>query len=60
MFPIIRKERYRRFKKMTKVAKRLGDTIDTVSNTYLHTIEKVEKESVNLLQEFINDNIRTN
>ncbi|HBC30481.1 MAG TPA: hypothetical protein DC024_04445 [Clostridiales bacterium] len=42
------------------VAKRLGDTIDTVSDTYLHAIEKVEKESVNQLQEFINDNIRTN
>lgn len=42
------------------VAKRLGDTIDTVSGTYLHAIEKVEKESVNQLQEFINDNIRTN
>ena len=42
------------------VAKRLGDTIDTVSSTYLHAIEKVEEESVNQLQEFINDNIRTN
>lgn len=42
------------------VAKRLGDTIETISDTYLHSIEKVEKESVNQLQEFINNNIRTN
>lgn len=42
------------------VAKRLGDTIETISDTYLHSIEKVEKESVNQLQGFINNNIRTN
>jgi len=42
------------------VAKRLGDTIETVSNTYLHSIEKVEKESVNQLQNFITNKIRTN
>lgn len=42
------------------VAKRLGDTIETVSDTYLHSIEKVEKESVNQLQDFIKNNIRTN
>lgn len=42
------------------VAKRLGDTIETVSDTYLHSIEKVEKESVNQLQNFIKNNIRTN
>lgn len=42
------------------VAKRLGDTIETISDTYLHSIEKVEKESVEQLQSFINDNIRTN
>lgn len=42
------------------VAKRLGDTIDTVSNTYLHSIEKIEKESVHQLQTFIEKNIRTN
>lgn len=42
------------------VAKRLGDTIETVSETYLHSIEKIEKESVNQLQNFIENNIRTN
>ena len=42
------------------VAKRLGDTIETVSDTYLHSIEKIEKESVNQLQNFIDNNIRTN
>lgn len=42
------------------VAKRLGDTIETVSDTYLHSIEKIEKESVHQLQSFINTNIRTN
>lgn len=42
------------------VAKRLGDTIETISDTYLHSIEKIEKESVNQLQDFINNNIRTN
>jgi hypothetical protein len=41
------------------VAKRLGDTIETVSETYLHSIEKVEKNSVNQLQVFINNKIRT-
>lgn len=41
------------------VAKRLGDTIETVSETYLHSIEKVEKDSVNQLQDFINNRIRT-
>lgn len=42
------------------VAKRLGDTIETVSETYLHSIEKIETESVNQLQNFIENNIRTN
>ena len=42
------------------VAKRLGDTIETISDTYLHSIEKVEKESVDQLQNFINNSIRTN
>jgi len=42
------------------IAKRLGDTIKTVSDTHLHSIEKVKKESVNQLQNFINNNIRTN
>lgn len=42
------------------VAKRLGDTIETVSETYLHSIEKIEKKSVNQLQHFIENNIRTN
>ncbi len=35
------------------VAKRLGDTIETVSETYLHSIEKVEKKSVSQLETFI-------
>lgn len=40
------------------VAKDL-DTIETVSETYLHSIEKVEKDSVNQFQDFINNKIRT-
>ncbi|MDD4729864.1 MAG: hypothetical protein PHN55_14085 [Dysgonamonadaceae bacterium] len=39
------------------VSKRLGDTIKTVSGTYLHSIEKLEKESVAQLEGFL-DNIR--
>lgn len=35
------------------VAKRLGDTVETVSNTYLHSIEEVEKESVGHLENFV-------
>lgn len=35
------------------VARRLGDTVETVSDTYLHSIEKVEKESVEKLESFV-------
>lgn len=35
------------------IAKRLGDTVETVSNTYVHSIKKVEKESVKQLDIFI-------
>lgn len=41
------------------VAKRLGDTVETVSDTYLHSIEKIEKESVEQLESFVY-NIRSN
>ncbi len=39
------------------VAKRLGDTIETVLDTYTHSIEKVEKEAVHQLETFI-ENIK--
>lgn len=35
------------------VARRLGDTVETVSDTYLHSIEKIEKESVEKLENFV-------
>lgn len=38
------------------VAKRLGYTIETVSETYLYSIEKVKKESVSQLETFIGSN----
>lgn len=36
------------------VAKRLGDTIETVSSTYLHSIDKVDKDTAEQLDNFIN------
>lgn len=38
---------------VVSIAKRLGDTVETVSNTYLHSIEKVDKETVEKLDLYI-------
>lgn len=37
------------------VAKALGDTIDTISKTYIHSVEDVRKEASIQLGDFIND-----
>jgi len=44
---------------IVSVSKRIGDTIDTVTKIYLHSIEKIDKESVENLENFI-DNIKAN
>lgn len=38
---------------VVSIAKRLGDTVETISNTYLHSIEKVDKEAVEKLDLYI-------
>ncbi len=38
---------------VVSIAKRLGDTVDTISNTYLHSIDKIDKEAVEKLDLYI-------
>lgn len=44
---------------LMSIAKRLGDTVQVVDNTYLHSMNKIEIESANRLEDFIISNIQT-
>jgi hypothetical protein len=43
---------------LMSMATRLGDTVQVVDKTYLHSITKAEKESVKKLENFMINNIQ--
>lgn len=44
---------------LTSIASRMGDTVEVIANTYLHTLDEAEKISINKLENFVN-NIKAN
>ena len=39
---------------LVSIATKLGDTVETVSKTYLHSIDKVQKEATDKYEKFVN------